>query len=40
MASPAMRRALGLDKSGKRAEAQGLRAPSRAEVSERLKRWP
>jgi putative transposase len=35
--NPVMRRALGLDKSGKRAEAQGLRVPSQAEVSERLK---
>lgn len=35
--NPVMRRSLGLDKSGKRVEAQGLRAPSQAEVSERLR---
>ena len=35
--NPVMRRALGLDKSGKRAEAQGLRVPNQDEVSERLK---
>ena len=35
--NPVMRRALGLDKRGKRAEAQDLRTPSQDEVSERLK---
>ena len=34
--NPVMRRSLGLDKRGKRAEAQGLRAPSREAVSRRL----
>jgi REP element-mobilizing transposase RayT len=35
--NPVMRRSLGLDKTGKRAESQGLRVPSREEVSARLR---
>ncbi len=35
--NPVMRRSLGLDKRGKRAEAQGVRVPSREEVTSRLK---
>ena len=35
--NPVMRRSLGLDKRGKRAEGSGLRVPSREEITRRLK---